>query len=96
MLDYFGVDEEHWREAVAQDPHFALSETPAYVGRAAAALATDSDVMRWNGQALSSWTLAREYGFRDDDGSQPDWGRWFDDVVGAGLDPLAVDASRYR
>jgi NAD(P)-dependent dehydrogenase (short-subunit alcohol dehydrogenase family) len=96
MLDHFGVDEQHWRDAAAQDPHFALSETPAYVGRAAAALATDSDVMRWNGQALSSWTLAREYGFRDDDGSQPDWGRWFDDVVGAGLDPLAVDASRYR
>jgi NAD(P)-dependent dehydrogenase (short-subunit alcohol dehydrogenase family) len=96
MLDHFGVDEEHWHEAVAQDPHFALSETPAYVGRAAAALATDPDVMRWNGQALSSWALAREYGFHDDDGSQPDWGRWFDDVVSGGLDPLAVDAALYR
>jgi NAD(P)-dependent dehydrogenase (short-subunit alcohol dehydrogenase family) len=96
MLDHFGVDEQHWREAVAQDPHFALSETPAYVGRAAAALATDPDVMRWSGQALSSWALARQYGFRDDDGSQPDWGRWFDDVVLGGLDPLGVDASHYR
>src|SRR3954447_8039853 len=85
MLDHFGVDEQHWREGVAQDPHFALSETPAYVGRAVAALAADPEVARWNGQALSSWRLAREYGFRDDDGSQPDWGRWFDDVVMGGL-----------
>ncbi|HET6174770.1 MAG TPA: SDR family oxidoreductase [Gaiellales bacterium] len=96
MLDHFGVDEEHWRDGIAADPHFALSETPAYVGRAVAALASDPDVMRWNGQALSSWRLAREYGFRDDDGSQPDWGRWFDDVITGGLDPRAVDASQYR
>jgi NAD(P)-dependent dehydrogenase (short-subunit alcohol dehydrogenase family) len=96
MLDHFAVDEQHWREGVAQDPHFALSETPAYVGRAAAALAADADVMRWNGLALSSWALAREYGFRDDDGSQPDWGRWFDDVVLTGLDPRTADVAHYR
>ncbi len=81
MLDHFGVDEQHWRDGVAQDPHFAISETPSFVGRAVAALAADPDVKRWSGQALSSWGLAREYGFRDDDGSQPDWGRWFDEVV---------------
>jgi NAD(P)-dependent dehydrogenase (short-subunit alcohol dehydrogenase family) len=96
MLDHFGVDEGNWRDAVAQDPHFALSETPAYVGRAAAALAADPDAMRWNGQALSSWGLAREYGVRDGDGSQPDWGRWFDDVVLGGLDPATADPAGYR
>jgi NAD(P)-dependent dehydrogenase (short-subunit alcohol dehydrogenase family) len=96
MLDDFGVDEATWREGIAQDPHFALSETPAYVGRAAAALAADPYVMRWNGRALSSWGLAREYGFRDDDGSQPDWGRWFDEVVLTGIDPRSVDAAPYR
>ena len=52
--------------------------------------------MRWNGQALSSWGLARVYGFRDDDGSQPDWGRWFDEVVMAGLDPTTVEPEGYR
>jgi len=96
MLDLFGVDEATWREAIAKDPHFALSETPAYVGRAAAALAADPGVMRWNGRALSSWLLAREYGFTDDDGSRPDWGRWWDEVVVTGLDPRDVDVMRYR
>jgi NAD(P)-dependent dehydrogenase (short-subunit alcohol dehydrogenase family) len=42
------------------------------------------------------WGLARECGFRDEDGSQPDWGRWFDDVVLGGLDPRGVDVSLYR
>jgi len=96
MLDHFGVDEQHWRDGIAQDRHFALSETPAYVGRAVAALAADPEVARWSGHALSSWRLAREYGFRDDDGSQPDWGRWFDEVVMGGLDPLEADPEQYR
>ena len=89
MLDHFGVQESNWRDGIAKDPHFALAESPAYVGRAVAALAADPGVMRWSGQALSSWVLAREYGFRDVDGSQPDWGRWFDDVVLGELDPPA-------
>ena len=96
MLDHFGVRESNWRDGIAKDPHFALAETPAYVGRAVAALAADPDVLRWSGQALSSWVLAREYGFRDVDGSQPDWGRWFDDVVLGELDPTGVDVSHYR
>lgn len=37
MLDHFGVTEATWREAIAQDPHFAASETPFFVGRAVAA-----------------------------------------------------------
>jgi NAD(P)-dependent dehydrogenase (short-subunit alcohol dehydrogenase family) len=96
MLDHFGVREATWREAIALDPHFALSETPAYVGRAAAALACDPAVARWNGRSLSSWALAREYGFRDDDGSQPDWGRWWDEVVMAGVDAVGADDARFR
>jgi len=84
MLDHFGVTEATWREAVARDPHFAVSETPLYVGRAVAALAADPAIARFNGQALASWQLAREYGFTDADGSRPDWGRYFDEVVEGG------------
>ncbi|MGW4475109.1 SDR family oxidoreductase [Nonomuraea sp. NPDC004354] len=76
MLEGFGVTEENWRDAVAKDRHFALAESPHYVGRAVAALATDPDVARWNGRVLSSWQLAGEYGFTDLDGSRPDWGRY--------------------
>lgn len=77
MLDGFGVSEATWRDAIAQDPHFAASETPAYVGRAVAALASDPNVGAKSGKALSSWALAREYGFTDADGSQPDWGAYY-------------------
>jgi NAD(P)-dependent dehydrogenase (short-subunit alcohol dehydrogenase family) len=93
MLDHFGVTEAPWREAVATEPHFAMSETPAYVGRAVAALAADPEVQRWSGRALSSWQLARVYGFTDLDGSRPDWGRYYQDVVVAGKPP---DPSGYR
>jgi NAD(P)-dependent dehydrogenase (short-subunit alcohol dehydrogenase family) len=96
MLEHFGVTEERWRDAAAADPHFVMSETPHYVGRAAAALAADGEAGRWNGQALSSWRLAREYGFTDADGSRPDWGRWFDEVVTPGRDPREVDPAAYR
>ena len=41
MLDHFGVTEATWRDAIAQDPHFAFSETPIYIGRAVVALAAD-------------------------------------------------------
>ncbi len=74
VLEHFGVTAESWRDGVAKDPHFAASETPRYIGRAVAALAADADVARWNGQALATWQLAREYGFTDVDGSRPDWG----------------------
>jgi NAD(P)-dependent dehydrogenase (short-subunit alcohol dehydrogenase family) len=81
MLDHFGVTEATWRDAVAQDPHFAASETPFYVARAVVALASDPDVMRRSGQALTSWDLAREHGFTDVDGSRPDWGAHFREHV---------------
>lgn len=77
MLDHFGVTEETWREAVKQDPHFAVSETPFYIGRAVVALALDPDVAKKSGKTLSTWDLAPEYGFTDVDGSQPNWGRYF-------------------
>ncbi len=77
VLDHFGVTESTWREAIAQDPHFAHSETPAFLGRAVVALATDTDVMARTGHSLATWDLAPEYGFTDADGSQPHWGCYF-------------------
>ena len=93
MLDRFGVTEATWHEALATDPHFAMSETPTYVGRAVAALASDPDVTRWAGQSLSSAQLAHVYGFTDSDGSQPDWPRYYDEVMAAGR---PADATGYR
>jgi NAD(P)-dependent dehydrogenase (short-subunit alcohol dehydrogenase family) len=84
MLDAFGVREENWRDALERVPHFAISETPHYVGRAVAALAADADVARWNGQSLSSGGLAQEYGFTDLDGSRPDAWRYLVEVQDAG------------
>jgi NAD(P)-dependent dehydrogenase (short-subunit alcohol dehydrogenase family) len=74
VLDHFGVTATNWRDAIAADPHFAASETPRLVGRAVVALASDPRVAERSGHALSSWALAREYGFDDVDGSRPDWG----------------------
>jgi NAD(P)-dependent dehydrogenase (short-subunit alcohol dehydrogenase family) len=73
VLEHFGVTETSWRDGVAQDPHFAYSETPAYLGRAVAALAADPQVMARTGRALATWGLYGEYGFTDADGTQPDW-----------------------
>lgn len=73
MLDHFGVTEPTWREGIKKDRWFAYSETPTYVGKAVVALARDRKIMTKSGQALSSGKLAREYGFTDEDGSQPLW-----------------------
>jgi NAD(P)-dependent dehydrogenase (short-subunit alcohol dehydrogenase family) len=81
MLDHFGVSEDNWRDGAKQDPHFAASETPTYIGRAVAALAADPQVDRFAGQALSTWQLSKEYGFADADGSRPDWGAHYDKHV---------------
>ncbi|MFE1955404.1 MULTISPECIES: SDR family oxidoreductase [Streptomyces] len=79
MLEGFGVTEANWRDGAAKDPNFAASETPAYLGRAVAALAADPDVMARTGQALATWGLYKEYGFTDADGTQPDWpAHWAD------------------
>lgn len=84
MLDGFGVTEDNWRDALDRVPHFAISETPRYVGRAVAALAADPEVARFNGDSLSSGSLARTYGFTDLDGSRPDAWRYLVEVQDAG------------
>ncbi len=93
MLDHYGVTEANWRDAAAQEPHFIISETPRYVGRAVAHLAADPQVSRWNGQSLSSGQLAQVYGFTDVDGSQPDCWRYIVEVQDAGK---PADVTGYR
>jgi NAD(P)-dependent dehydrogenase (short-subunit alcohol dehydrogenase family) len=103
MLDAFGVDEAHWRDAVdpargdqglpVAPPDFALSESPRYVGRAVAALAADPDRARWNQQSLTSGELAQAYGFTDLDGSRPDVWRFIEEAREPGDD---ADLADYR
>jgi NAD(P)-dependent dehydrogenase (short-subunit alcohol dehydrogenase family) len=63
----------HRVAAVAVAPgHLGVTETPEYLGRAVAALAGDGDVMRQSGRVLTVGELAREYGFTDIDGTQPE------------------------
>src|SRR5262245_9822976 len=95
MLENFGVSEENWRDAPGRSApaDFALSESPRYVGRAVVALASDPRRARWNQASVSSSQLAREYGFTDIDGSQPDIWRYIVDARERGLDP---DLSDYR
>jgi NAD(P)-dependent dehydrogenase (short-subunit alcohol dehydrogenase family) len=93
MLEAYGVTEDNWRDATERSPHFAISESPAFVGRAVAALAQDPDVSRWNGQSLSSGQLAKIYNFTDLDGSQPDAWRYVIEVQDAGK---PADVTGYR
>jgi hypothetical protein len=55
-----------------------LSPTPAATG--------------WNGTSVDSGTLAREYGFTDLDGSQPDVWRYMADTEGG----TEADPAAYR
>ena len=84
MLEHHRVTEESWREATVRSPHFCISESPVFVGRAVAALAADDERARWNGESLSSGQLAQVYGFTDTDGTQPDCWRYMVEVVDAG------------
>jgi NAD(P)-dependent dehydrogenase (short-subunit alcohol dehydrogenase family) len=93
MLEAYRVTEANWREATKISPHFAISESPHFVGRAVAALAQDADVARWNGQSLSSGQLAKIYGFTDLDGSQPDAWPYVVEVQDAGK---PADVTGYR
>jgi NAD(P)-dependent dehydrogenase (short-subunit alcohol dehydrogenase family) len=82
MLEHFEVSEDNWRDALDSaraekgqpiaPAGFAFSESPRYVGRAIAAIASDPDRARWNQKSVSSAQLAHEYGFTDVDGTQPD------------------------
>ena len=93
MLEVYNVTESNWRDAAESTPHFAISESPAFVGRAVVALATDPDVSRWNGKSLSSGELSKIYGFTDIDGSQPDCWRYVTEVQDAGK---PADVTGYR
>lgn len=93
MLDNYGVTEANWQDATAKQPHFVITETPRFVGRAVAHLAADAEVARWNGQSLSSGQLAKIYNFTDTDGSQPDAWRYVVEVQDAGK---PADATGYR
>jgi len=93
MLEAYDVTEANWRDATKRSPHFAISESPALVGRAVAALARDPEVSRWNGKSLSSGQLAKVYGFTDLDGSQPDAWRYVTEVQDAGK---PADVTGYR
>jgi NAD(P)-dependent dehydrogenase (short-subunit alcohol dehydrogenase family) len=73
MLEQLGVTECNWMDAAGRVRGFEESETPCFVGRAVAALAADVNVGSRAGRALASSKLAREYGFRDIDGRQPDF-----------------------
>jgi NAD(P)-dependent dehydrogenase (short-subunit alcohol dehydrogenase family) len=93
MLEMFGVTEENWRDGLERVPHFAIAESPRFVGRAVAALAADPDRQRFTGQSLSSGGLAQLYGFTDLDGSRPDAWRYVVEVQDAGL---PADTTGYR
>lgn len=80
MLDYFGVSESNWQDAVVQDSHFAESETPFFVGRAVASFAADPKAFSKTGRHLSSWGLSEEYGFKDIDGRKPNWGSYYQTI----------------
>jgi NAD(P)-dependent dehydrogenase (short-subunit alcohol dehydrogenase family) len=92
VLEHFGVIEANWRDGAAKDPNFAHSETPAYLGRAVAALAADPRIMAKTGRALATWGLYKEYGFTDADGTQPDfaahWASALEEEYGPLGDPL--------
>src|SRR6201991_253918 len=80
MLDNWAVTEENWHIALNPNrsdgpiapPGFAVSESPRFVGRGIAAMVADQNRSRWNKCSVTSAELAREYGFTDIDGHQPD------------------------
>ncbi|HPB30623.1 MAG TPA: SDR family NAD(P)-dependent oxidoreductase [Candidatus Sumerlaeota bacterium] len=47
------------------------SESPQFIGRAVAALASDPDIMKRTGTVCVAASLGLEYGFKDIDGRQP-------------------------
>jgi NAD(P)-dependent dehydrogenase (short-subunit alcohol dehydrogenase family) len=88
MLDGLGVTEANWRDGAAQDPHFAQSESPAYLGRAVAALAADPDILARSGRALATWDLYKDYGFTDADGSRPDFAAYWAETLEPEFGPM--------
>jgi NAD(P)-dependent dehydrogenase (short-subunit alcohol dehydrogenase family) len=72
----FGMAEDlrsHDVAAVAVAPgHLGVTESPEYVGRGIASLAAGPAVMAQTGRVVAAGELAREYGFTDVDGTQPE------------------------
>jgi hypothetical protein len=82
MLEGMGLTQENWRDGIKEDPSWADSESPFFIGRAVVALASDVDIMEKTGRAFEAAYLAREYGFTDVDGAQPPFyrkGAYFED-----------------
>jgi NAD(P)-dependent dehydrogenase (short-subunit alcohol dehydrogenase family) len=82
ILEQFGASDETWRDvagtnAAAKEWGFIASETPCYVGRAIAALASDPARGRFSGGVFSSATLSEIYDFTDLDGTRPNMKRYF-------------------
>lgn len=78
VLQHFGVTEDNWPDAIAQDAYFAESESPLLSGRAVVALASDPQVRAKAGLVHFASDLAREYGFTDVDGRVPNFPKLFD------------------
>jgi NAD(P)-dependent dehydrogenase (short-subunit alcohol dehydrogenase family) len=95
MLEHLGVAEENWRDGAKKNPSFIDSETPFYVGRAVAALASDPKVLKKTGRAFSSWGLADEYGFEDVDGRRPNFGVWAAENMAGMLKSVKESEARF-
>jgi len=95
MLEHMGVTEENWREGAKKNASFIESETPFFVGRAVAALAADPKVLKKSGKVLSSWNLAREYGFTDVDGRTPRIAEWVQENMAGFLEKMRESERRF-
>ena len=87
MLDIYGVTEENWREGDAATPTSGRSRSPPFRrprGRRARRRPGRRPPQR---RLLLLGGLAREYGFTDLDGSQPDAWRYMVEVQDPGLRP---------
>lgn len=91
MLESCATTEQHWRDAPAP-PAWATSESPRYIGRAVAALATDRDRVRFNQQSVTVGDLAHHYGFTESTAHAPDAWRY---ITNSETDPN-VDPTHYR
>lgn len=63
---------EMFRKGVYTPDQLRETESTEYIGRAVVALATDPHVLDKSGKTLRTRDLAREYGFTDIDGRQPE------------------------
>jgi NAD(P)-dependent dehydrogenase (short-subunit alcohol dehydrogenase family) len=101
ILEGFEVTEANWQDALMNPRAAAFgwggSESPCFVGRAVAALASDTRVAQKNGGIYPARSLAEEYGFTDIDGTCPDYAVLESSLERAKKTYLAplVDAARF-